>query len=296
MIKKLSICILGICLFASSHSYANDYKTVKVMADVLNVRSGTSIEADVIGKINNSKEICVINEIEQNDLKWYEINFEKDKKAYISAEYTNDLNDGFYGVVIDNNCNIRKEANLKSDVLHKVNISDKVYIYEKEGDFYKIKYKDKKAYIFSDLVSLDKTYIVGGAMATRGEFRADASKIISVAKSKIGIPYVYGANGPNAYDCSSFTKAVFKKSLNISIPRTSIEQSKTGTKISKENLQPGDLVFFDTSSKGRVNHVGIYIGKGQFIHESSGSAKSVTISDLNTGFYKRVYKWARRIK
>ncbi|MCT4584970.1 MAG: NlpC/P60 family protein [Peptostreptococcaceae bacterium] len=296
MIKKLSICLLGICLFTSTASYAADYKTVKVSADVLNVRSGTSIEADVIGKIENSKEISVINEIEENELKWYEINFEKDKKAYISAEYTSDISDGFYGVVIDNNCNIRKEADLKSDVLHKVNMSDKVYIYEKEGDFYKIKYKDTKAYIFSDLVSLDKTYIVGSAVATRGEFRNDASKIISVAKSKMGVPYVYGANGPNAYDCSSYTKYVFKKALNINIPRTSLEQSKTGTKISKENLLPGDLVFFDTSKKGRVNHVGIYLGKGKFIHESSGSAKSVTISDLSTGFYKRVYKWARRIK
>ncbi|WXR61998.1 NlpC/P60 family protein [Peptostreptococcaceae bacterium AGR-M142] len=296
MIKKLSICLLGICLFASSASYAADYKTVKVSADVLNVRSGTSIEADIIGKIENSKEICVINEIEENELKWYEINFEKDKKAYISAEYTSDLNDGFYGVVIDNNCNIRKEANLKSEVLYKANMSDKVYIYEKEGDFYKIKYKDTKAYIFSELVSLDKTYIVGSAVATRGEFRNDSSKIISVAKSKIGVPYVYGANGPNSYDCSSYTKYVFKKALNVNIPRTSLEQSKTGTKISKENLQPGDLVFFDTSKKGRVNHVGIYLGQGKFIHESSGSAKSVTISDLSTGFYKRVYKWARRIK
>ncbi len=121
-----------------------------------------------------------------------------------------------------------------------------------------------------------------------------SAKITSVAKNKLGRRYVWGATGAkNTFDCSGFTKYVYKKN-GISIPRTSIKQSKYGKYVSRKNLKKGDLVFFDTSKKrkGYVNHVGIYLGNGKFIHASSAK-KKVVVSNLSK-FYAQRYKGARR--
>jgi len=115
-----------------------------------------------------------------------------------------------------------------------------------------------------------------------------------VAKKKLGKRYVWGASGRNnTYDCSSFTKYVYRKN-GITIPRTSIKQSKHGEYIKRKDLKKGDLVFFDTSKqrKGYVNHVGIYLGNNKFIHASSAK-KKVIVSNLSK-FYGQRYKGARR--
>ena len=120
------------------------------------------------------------------------------------------------------------------------------------------------------------------------------ARITSIAKDKLGRRYVWGATGTkNTFDCSGFTKYVYKKN-GIDIPRTSINQSKYGKFVSRENLKKGDLVFFDTSKKrkGYVNHVGIYLGNGKFIHASSAK-KKVVVSSLSK-FYGKRYKGARR--
>ena len=85
------------------------------------------------------------------------------------------------------------------------------------------------------------------------------------------------------------------KHFGIQIPRTSLNQSQiSGSKLSRAELSVGDMVFFDTSLKGHVNHVGIYLGNGKFIHASSGKAFSVTISDMN-GWYKNKFRWGKHL-
>jgi len=118
--------------------------------------------------------------------------------------------------------------------------------------------------------------------------------IITEAYKHLGKPYKYGATGPNSFDCSGFVYAVHRD-LGIIVPRTSRDQSQVqGRKLFKNELRVGDLVFFDTSLKGHVNHSGIYLGNGKFIHASSGKAFSVTISDINA-WYKDKFKWGKRI-
>jgi cell wall-associated NlpC family hydrolase len=121
-------------------------------------------------------------------------------------------------------------------------------------------------------------------------------EIVETAKEFLGIKYVWAANGPDCFDCSGFTKYVYK--LNgITLPRYSGHQAQVGTKVNFDELQKGDLVFFDTEKKfkGRVTHVGIYIGDGKFIHASSAK-KQVTITSFNKKpFYKRRFLRGERI-
>jgi len=127
-----------------------------------------------------------------------------------------------------------------------------------------------------------------------GKSNKKAKNIIQLAKTKLGRRYVWGAVGKRGtFDCSGFTNYVFKKN-GINIPRTSINQSKFGKHVSRANLKKGDLIFFDTSKKrkGYVNHVGIYLGNGKFIHASSAK-KKVVVSSLSK-FYAQRYKGARR--
>ncbi len=124
------------------------------------------------------------------------------------------------------------------------------------------------------------------------------TKLLKIAKSKFGASYKYGACEEDKFDCSGFVYWVYKQ-VGIILPRTAKEQSKIGKKISKKELKEGDLVFFDTSKRvffRKVNHSGIYLGEGKFIHASSGKARSVTVSDLNSGFYKDKFLWGISVR
>ena len=114
------------------------------------------------------------------------------------------------------------------------------------------------------------------------------SKIASYAQQFVGNPYVWGGTSlTKGADCSGFTQSVFKK-FGYSIPRTSSQQAKAGTKVSVSNIKPGDLVFY--AKGGRVNHVAIYIGNGKVVHASNPKS-GIKISKYN---YRSIYT-VRRI-
>jgi cell wall-associated NlpC family hydrolase/LysM repeat protein len=116
--------------------------------------------------------------------------------------------------------------------------------------------------------------------------------LLSTASTWMGTRYRWGGTSRSGADCSGFTSSVFK-SHGVSIPRTSIAQSRAGAAVSKDSLKPGDLVFFKTRGN-RVSHVGIYKGGGKFIHASSGKGR-VTVNSLSEGYYSRRYAGARRV-
>lgn len=117
-------------------------------------------------------------------------------------------------------------------------------------------------------------------------------KAVAIASQYIGLPYVYGAEGPNSFDCSGLTKYVYGK-LGYSLPHYTGSQWNMGVRIYDRNsLLPGDLVFFNTS--GPVSHVGIYIGEGKFIH-APRPGKSVSIASMNESYYSSRYAGSVRI-
>lgn len=88
-----------------------------------------------------------------------------------------------------------------------------------------------------------------------------AAQAISFARAQLGKPYVWGATGPSAYDCSGLTQAAWR-AAGVSLPRTTYTQINAGPRVSRSQLAPGDLVFFYSG----ISHVGLYIGGGQMIH------------------------------
>lgn len=121
---------------------------------------------------------------------------------------------------------------------------------------------------------------------------ATPNEVASYAKKFLGVPYKFGGTTPSGFDCSGYIRYVFNH-FNIDLPRTSAEQYRLGTSVSKSNLQPGDLVFFANTYKPGISHTGIYLGNGQFI---SAENEGVAISNLNTNpYWGPKYAGAKRL-
>lgn len=108
----------------------------------------------------------------------------------------------------------------------------------------------------------------------------------------INTPYLWGGTTTNGIDCSAFCQRVMKYALGIDIPRTSAVQSTVGEDVAREDLQFGDLVFFNTRGRG-VSHVGIYLGESVFAHSSSSGG--VKTNSLNEDYYNSRYLSAKRV-
>lgn len=129
------------------------------------------------------------------------------------------------------------------------------------------------------------------AQTTASRGGSDATGLVERALSLRGIPYVFGGTSRAGFDCSGFTQYVFAAS-GISLPRTSYAQFGAGSAVSRADLQPGDLVFFTTYSKG-ASHVGIYIGAGRFVHASDSGIRVTSLSD---SYYANRYVGARQVR
>lgn len=121
-----------------------------------------------------------------------------------------------------------------------------------------------------------------------------AGDLLLQAMSLLGVAYRFGGSTPSSgLDCSGFIQYIFKKSLKINMPRTSSEMARTGKAIDRDELAPGDLVFFNT--RGFANsHVGLYMGNGKFIH-SPRTGKSVEVVNMNSTYWSKRYNGARRV-
>lgn len=121
---------------------------------------------------------------------------------------------------------------------------------------------------------------------------AEADEIETIAANFLGTPYRFGGESETGIDCSSFVQQVFREH-EIDLPRTAREQIKVGTEVAQGDLRKGDLVFFQTYARF-PSHVGIYLGEGKMIHASSGKGE-VTVSDMNSDYYRSRFLGAKRV-
>jgi cell wall-associated NlpC family hydrolase len=121
-----------------------------------------------------------------------------------------------------------------------------------------------------------------------------ASEVLMNALSLSGIRYQYGGNTPDSgFDCSGFVRYVFKQATSLTLPRSAIAMSQLGKTVRKNELQPGDLVFFNTL-KSAFSHVGIYVGNNRFIH-SPRSGGVVRVESLETEYWSKRFDGAKRM-
>ena len=228
--------------------------------------------------------------------------------------------------VNDYSVNVRKEASTSSKVMMVLGINTKLTVIGEEGDWYKVKTSEGNGYVSKKLLTSNgPTTSRGGNMLSdhkvsevsnvtiksttasksTSSTTSKQTEIVNYAKQFLKVPYVYGGASKSGFDCSGFTMYVYKK-FGISMRHGAQAQSKIGTVVNankksasslKENLQPGDLVFFlDYETMDEIGHCGIYIGDGKFIHASSGSGHCVKINSLLPGdYYNTRYCAARRI-
>ena len=120
----------------------------------------------------------------------------------------------------------------------------------------------------------------------------DRDEVMTKIIELINTPYLWGGTSTYGLDCSGFVQMVFKRALDIDLPRTSIMQSTVGEEVKREDLKFGDLVFFNTMGR-RISHVGIYLGESMFAQSSSSGG--VKVSSLNEDYYNSRFVTARRV-
>ncbi len=192
-------------------------------------------------------------------------------------------------------------------------------VLDREGSWYKLKFpRGSVGWVRRDLLNPVKASAVASSSHPRQRYVASnsgsrrsrrsggshrelvamnsgsSSSLIGTARQYMGTRYRWGGTSSRGFDCSGFTTTVFRQH-GVKLPRRSIDQSRAGCRVSKGNLQKGDLVFFKTNRGTRINHVGVYIGNGKFIHASSGGGR-VREDTLNSGYYARRFAGGSRVK
>ncbi len=295
-----------------------------VNSDGVYIRTAPSIDAPVASMLSIATPVTVVGQIDS----WYKLkdgsNFAYINKDYVTGLFVDNVAvldappvvvapvtsskssdtakeqvstaSKYYKINADGGLNLRETASPTSNVITLIPDGFVVSGLETVNGFTKVNYNGTLGYVSADYISETDGY----SAVTTVSASEVGSQIIEWAKQYIGTPYSYGGtNLSKGVDCSGFVYSVFKKNpyTNLTLNRTAADQYNNGTRVSKSDLKPGDLVVFDTSgaNNGVITHSGIYIGDGNFIHASSGQAYSVTISNLNSGYYLGTYVGGTRV-
>jgi cell wall-associated NlpC family hydrolase len=202
-----------------------------------------------------------------------------------------------YETNVERGVNFRADPSTKSYIFRMIPRGEDIHVIGKYNNYWlKIKVQDGTiGYISTDSKYTDYKGSASSGGSTGSTSSNKADKIISLSKSLTSkVTYDYGVRNPSRFifDCSSFVEYVFEQN-GVSLPWGTSVLKKEGSFVSKSNLKKGDLVFFSTSGSS-IDHVGIYIGNGQFIHNSP-SVDGISINSLNSGYWEREYETARRV-
>ncbi len=269
------------------------------------VRSGAGTGYDILKTLD--KGTLVELTVQEGD--WYRISYDG-ARGYIASQYVTryDSATGLSGAgkVTADVLNIRSAPKSGSTSLGTASHGAVLTVTGIEGSWFAVSYNGVSGYVASQYVlicspSTADTSAPETPEETPAETPTDnpaatvsGSEIVSLAQQYLGVPYVYGGSSPSGFDCSGFTMYIFAQ-VGVKLPHGATSQLSYGASVSRSELQPGDLVFFQ--DYGAVaSHVGIYIGGDQFIHasSSSGNSRCVTVSSLTESYYANHYYTARR--
>ena len=269
-----------------------------VDVDALRLRAEPNTESSILATSTKEETVVVLEAAETEG--WYKVDY-KSVEGYMSSEYLTvveqaDVAIG-YGLVQSSGSTLNVRSGPGTDFERVASLSDRavVTINGIDNGWYKISYNNITGYVSSDYMVTCKD-----SAGSRGDGTVVTSssplgaQVVEYARQFLGVPYVWGGNGPNCFDCSGFTKYVYAH-FGYTLNRTASAQLSNGVSVSRSELQPGDLIFFDNGKVSTpVSHVGIYVGDGQFIHASTNEYQ-VRYGNLNAGSYNSTYVYARRI-
>lgn len=235
-------------------------KTGYVKVEGLTVRKGPSTSTEAINGLSKNDKVDIIGETDG----WYQIKL-KGEVGYVSAKYISDTK-------------VTETTSRSGSTIRNAEEQEKTEEVEETNT----ETEETEEIDETDTNTVSSSTGISGA------------EVVEYAKQYLGCKYVAGGASPTTgFDCSGFTTYVYKH-FGISLNRSSRDQIKNGVAVSKNNLQPGDILIFNGSSNTSIGHVGIYVGGNDFIH-AANSREGVIITSLSSSYYQKRYVGARRV-
>lgn len=285
----VSVPVMALALSATA-SFANSNEGT-VTADALNVRSGPSTSYGITTKLYKGDKV----EILETSNGWHKIKASNGKIGWVSGDYIkvssgSTSQTSYKATVTATSLNVRSGAGTSYSVITKLSKGTVVDVLESASNGWK-KIKTSNGTIGW----VSGSYLANGVVeqpSTPSTNKVQA--VIDLAHKQLGKPYVWGAEGPNSFDCSGLIYYVYKNAAGITLPRTSSAQYSAGVAVSRSNLKEGDLIFSSTDGTGNITHVAIYVGDGQMIH-APRNGKNVEKVSISNSYWNKAYVGARRV-
>ncbi|WP_346939707.1 SH3 domain-containing protein [uncultured Clostridium sp.] len=289
-----------------------------VKADALNVRSSASTSSKIVGTLYKNSKV----EILSTSNGWHKIKF-KSGTAFVSSEFISNSNntettpgtgtgtvtppevtppshtvEGKVAIVNADALNVRSGAGTSYGIVTTVRYGSKLPIISYTNGWYNVKVGNTTGYISCDYVTISdenqsSNPIVKEPPLIQSSYTGE--DIVAKAEEYLGVPYLWGGFTPMGFDCSGLVQYVYKQ-LGISLERTTYYQVHQGVIVDRNDLKPGDLIFFTTNDDdpNDISHVGIYKGNDLFI-QAPKPGDCVRVSNLNSAYYSNRYYVAKRI-
>lgn len=264
MKSKIACCVFASFLFVSSVSAAQPY-TVQQGDTLYQIGKRFGVTVEQLKEVNVlSSDALQINQ----KLNIPDAQATLKKTAYVTPE----------------RLNLRVEQNVNSPITGVLNQGQEVEVVESLSEWSKVKVGDKTGFVASE-------YLSSKPVEASRSLSLMLNRVKTLATSFVGTPYRWGGTTPQGFDCSGFTQYIFSE-MGVNLPRVSSSQFEVGSKVTRDDLRVGDLLFFDTLKKGTISHVSIYLGNNKIVHSAT---KKVEVSDLD--WYLANYKFfgAKRV-
>ncbi len=275
--------------------------TVNTEGSSLRLRSEASTDSSVLTKLPHGTQVEVMDQPEAG---WYQVSY-KGTTGYVSADYltvekddevvpaaatpasqavapTDEPAEAMYIKVLQGPLNIRTGPSTEFDKAGQMSVGKVAQVVDVLDGWYQL----ESGYVCGDyVVEVD---------ASEAQSSTLGQEIADYALQFVGYRYVYGGSSPSGFDCSGFTSYVYKQ-FGYKLNRSASDQLDNGTAVSRNELEPGDLVIFKKgNSSKRATHVGLYIGNNQFVHAST-SKVGVIVSRMSDAYYTTGFVGGRRI-